>query len=126
MAMLLCIGTGLLLYLKTRAKAVGSDGNKAGFGYSSISPAELGALLKGGKRGQRIYYYSFVFDSASYLELQYEENGSNMLILRDDASKNELNSHEEYVLNWLTADSDNEQGLSLNALDQIVAAWQRL
>lgn len=125
MAMLLCIGTGLLLYLKTRAKAVGSDGNKAGdLVNSSISPAELGALLKGGKAGVREFITTVLFlIQRRYLELQYEENGSNMLILRDDASKNELNSHEEYVLNWLTADSDNEQGLSLNALDQIVAAY---
>ncbi len=95
-------------------------------------------MLKGRKAGAREFFVTVLsLLRCRYLELQNRESGESLLILRDDINKNKLKPHEEYVLNWLTADLGREKGLSLNTLDQILAdfgknhkhkisTWQRL
>lgn len=125
LSFMLCLGTGLLLYLKTRTRKRGpaavSARTEKVMPDASISPAELGLLLNNGKIGMRELLATVLFlIQRRYLELHYNDNEGGYLTLREDISRDGLKPHEAYVLQWLTAEQGKENRLSLNTLEQIL------
>jgi len=127
-AILLCIGTGLLLYLKPGIrKAVFAQTDKLDeMPDTSMSPAELGALMKGGKAGAREFFATVLsLIQSRYMELQHRENGEGFLVLREDMEKYGLKPHEEYVLNLLGANLSGGRVLPLINLEQMLNDYGR-
>ncbi|MGI6526069.1 MAG: DUF2207 family protein [Caldicoprobacterales bacterium] len=128
LAVLLCIGTVLLLYLKTRTDQNDLDQqeNRNGIPDAAISPAELGVLIKGGKAGARELFATVLsLIRSRFLELQHREEGEGFFILREDIPRDRLKPHEEYVLNWVASDLSHGQEVPLTDVNQVLTTYGR-
>jgi len=129
LSVLLCIGTGLLMYMKTRKRKVKAAKlpEIKGLPDREISPAELGVLLSRGKARSRELLSTILYlIHTRHLELQYRQNNEVIVAVRDDKGREKLKPHEEYVLNWMIKEKANNNGsLTLELISRIIAGYGR-
>jgi uncharacterized membrane protein len=128
-SILLCIGTALLLYIKTRTSKkqmllyMEYDGND--LPDPSLSPAEVGVLMKGKPGAGELFATVLKLIQGRFLELQGMESREGILRLREDMQTGKLKAHEEYILYWLIVDLGNKNTLSLAILDELLASFKK-
>ena len=131
LSILLSIGTGLLLYLKAgrgpKTMKKGKKGKSKGLPAVFYTPAELGVLIHHGKVGAKEFFATVLhLIQSRYLELHFNEKKEGSIALKEDIQKDKLQPHEEYALNWLIMDLGDGKALPLEALDRLLADYNKL